>query len=120
MPTALVHTREVIADALDWGSTAWAISGKAGNSAALTLGRVVIRAGCSNPPHRHGNCEEILYLLAGELDHFADDIGWVRMAPGDAICIPPGVTHHATCRSEGDAEMVVVYSSPSREFEAVR
>ena len=31
----------------------------------MTVGRVVIKAGCCNPRHAHNTCEEALHLLSG-------------------------------------------------------
>ena len=115
--TTVIRTAEAARDEFDWGSTSWCISGAAGNSDSLTFGKVVIKSGASNPKHGHANCDEILYLLSGELEHHADDMETVRMRPGDVIFIPTGVHHRAECVSAEDAEMIVVYSSPEREIE---
>ena len=115
--TTVIRTSEAARDEFDWGSTSWCINGAAGNSDSLTLGKVIIRSGASNPKHGHANCDEILYLLSGELEHYADDMETVRMQPGDVIFIPGGVCHWARCVSAEDAEMIVVYSSPEREIE---
>ena len=119
METTVIHTDRTRKRVTDWGWLAWPVSREAGNCETMTLGRVCIRAGQANPPHRHGNCDELLYLLSGRLDHYADDVGTLRMAPGDVIVIPAGVAHNAQCVGEGDAEMIVVYSSAQREFESV-
>jgi quercetin dioxygenase-like cupin family protein len=119
MKTTVAHTDQTPKKVTDWGSLAWAVSGEAGNCETMTLGRVSIKAGQANPHHRHGNCDELLYLISGELDHYASDVGTLRMNPGDVIVIPTGVTHNARCVSTDDAEMIVIYSSPKREFEPV-
>jgi len=117
MRTTVVHTDETPREESDWGTLAWFISAAAGNSDKLTLGRVVIRPGQSNPRHAHRTCDEVLYLFSGELIHYADDMAPVRMRPRDAISIPAGVFHYAACVSETEAEMLVVYSSPARDIE---
>ena len=117
MKTSIVHTDETPRQELEWGSTAWCIGEAAGNSETLTFGRVVIKPGQSNPQHGHHTCDEVLYLLSGELVHYADDMEPTRMGPRDVISIPAGVFHHATCVGEEAAEMVVVYSSPRRDIE---
>jgi len=98
-----------------WGSLRWLASQEVGNAEALTLGRVVIKAGHANPGHCHGNCEEVLYLLAGRLDHWVGDEHEI-LAAGDTITIPPGVHHHAVSLGPEDADMIVVYSAGRREF----
>ncbi|MBM3474423.1 MAG: cupin domain-containing protein [Armatimonadetes bacterium] len=117
MRTTVVHTDETARQEFDWGTIAWCVSEAAGNSEKLTLGRVVIRPGQSNPRHAHHTCDEVLYLLSGELVHYADDMEPVRMLPRDAISIPAGVFHNATCVSDAEAEMLVTYSSARRDIE---
>lgn len=117
--TTVINTDQCAKTEFDWGTTCWCINQAEGNSADLTFGKVMIRPGQCNPSHRHTNCEEVLYLLEGQLDHHADDLGTVRMGPGDVILIPKGVAHNATCASEEPAVMIVVYSSPDRHVEHV-
>ncbi len=117
--TTVVHTGRMERKVVGWGSLAWAVSRQAGNCETMTLGRVRINAGRENPKHLHGNCDELLVLLSGELDHHADDVGTLGMVAGDVIVIPAGVAHNARCRSDVDAEMIVVYSSAARDFQAV-
>ena len=116
LKTCVVAAGSAAAKAFDWGSTAWSISGEAGNSESMMVGDVVIKARMANGHHAHGNCDEILYLIAGRLEHYADDAEPMAMGPGDVIFIPAGVAHHARCTSDVDARMIVVYSSPRREI----
>ena len=102
----------------DWGSLCWLAGRAVGNAEGLTLGRVIIKAGQSNPPHSHGNCEEALYLLSGRLEHFAGEESVVLEA-GDTIVIAPGVPHYARSIGAEDAEMIVAYSAGDREFSKV-
>jgi len=101
----------------DWGSLSWFASKSLSGLAGLTAGRVVIRKGKSNPRHAHPNCSEVLYLLSGELDHTADD-ETIKLKPGDALLIPPGVLHNALSAGDVDAEMIVMYDSGERGFVA--
>ena len=119
MKTTVAHTGQTPKKVTDWGSLAWAVNAEAGNCRTMTLGRVSIKAGQANGRHRHGNCDELLYLISGELDHYASDVGTLRMKPGDVIVIPAGVIHNARCVSTDDAETIVIYSSAKREYEPV-
>lgn len=119
MKTTVARTNEMQKKVTDWGWLTWAVSGEVGNCQTMTLGRVCISAGRANPRHRHDNCDELLYLLSGRLDHHADDVGTLPMGPGDVIVIPAGVAHNARCTSDDDAEMIVVYSSAQRHFQPV-
>jgi len=104
----VVHASEGEKHSFDWGSITWLHSGAFSGSEELTVGEVVIRAGCSNPMHIHANCEEALYR-GDEPDY--------RLKPGSAIVVPRGVRHNARCISDRDARMIVAYSSPAREMQ---
>ena len=98
-----------------WGSLRWLASGPLANARGLTLGRVVIHKGKSNPRHYHTTCEEALTLLRGRIEHTAGD-RTVAMGPGDTLVIPAGVPHNATSVGDEDADMIVAYSSADRDF----
>ena len=100
----------------DWGNLTWLASGKNINADDLTLGRVVIKKGCSNPRHGHNSCEEVLYLMAGRLDHSIGD-EHVILGAGDTLRVGPGVFHNARSIGDVDADMIVAYSSAERDIE---
>lgn len=102
-----------------WGRITWIVSRKLGNSSVMTFGRVLMRAGMSNPRHRHPNCDEILHLLSGRIDHALGAESFV-MEAGDTISIPAGVWHQARVVGDTDAEMVIAFSSADRETEMER
>jgi quercetin dioxygenase-like cupin family protein len=99
----------------DWGSLTWLAGRKQGNAEGLTLGRVVIKVGFCNPRHIHGNCEEVLYLMKGKLEHTLSDEKVVLEA-GDTITIPTGAAHNAVSVGDEDADMIVAYDSADRGF----
>jgi len=99
-----------------WGSLRWlADATSVGNASGLTLGRVCIRRGESNPRHCHPNCEEALFLLEGTLRHSLGDEEF-ELRPGDTIVIPAGVFHNAVNTGDCDADMMVAYSEGERSF----
>ncbi len=115
MNTVLRKAADVTRIEEDWGSLIWLAGEKQGNAEGLTLGRVVIKRGCSNPRHGHTTCEEVLYLMAGELDHtFGDQV--VHMQAGDTLRVPAGIYHNAKSVGDVDADMIVVYDSARRDF----
>lgn len=98
----------------DWGTLTW-LANDALSGSPLTVGRVTIRAGRSNPRHCHDTCEEVLYLLKGRLRHsFGDES--VELQAGDTLVIRPGVMHHAVNLGDTEADMIVCYSSGKRDF----
>ncbi|HOE95751.1 MAG TPA: cupin domain-containing protein [Candidatus Sumerlaeota bacterium] len=98
-----------------WGSLRWLASGRIGNAEGLTLGRVLIRKGAENPRHCHPNCEELLYLMRGRLEHTLGDETYTLEA-GDTLRIPKGVFHNARSTGDEDADMIVAYDSADRQF----
>jgi quercetin dioxygenase-like cupin family protein len=118
MKTGIMRRAEAEKGAIaePWGSLSWLASRKAGNAEGITLGRVVIRAGQANPRHRHMSGEEVLYLVAGRLEHTLGGEKVVLEA-GDTLVIPAGVFHNATSTGGVDAEMVVAYPTGTRDFD---
>lgn len=98
-----------------WGSLTWLASQPIGNADGLTLGFVVIKAGEGNPRHAHLTCEEALYLLRGRLEHTLGE-ETIPLEAGDTLTIPAGVFHNAVSTGDEDAEMIVAYSSGTRDF----
>ncbi|HEV7300045.1 MAG TPA: TIM barrel protein [Tepidisphaeraceae bacterium] len=107
-----VEAKQVVED---WGSLRWLANGSVGNVQGLTLGRVVIKKGKSNPRHAHPGAEEVLYLLSGQLRHTIGDQS-VMLNPGDTVAIPDGVFHNAYSIGDEDADMIVAYSTGRRSF----
>jgi quercetin dioxygenase-like cupin family protein len=99
----------------DWGSLTW-LASEALTRSDVTLGRVVIKQGRSNPKHSHPNSTEVLYLLRGKLWHVIGEEAML-MHPGDTTTIPAGVPHAAFSVGDQDAEMIVVYPTGQRRFE---
>lgn len=99
-----------------WGSLAWLAGRQIGNAQDLTLGHVIIKPGASNPRHCHPNCEEVLYLMSGRLEH---SVGKEKISAsaGDVFTVGPGIYHHATNIGTEDAHMIVAYSAGNRQMQ---
>lgn len=105
---------QVTPSVFDWGAIHWLVSGQQFAGSQMTFGHVEIKPGHKNAKHYHPNCDEVLYLLEGELDHsVGDDV--FHLTPGMAIHIPTGVGHDAINRGRTVARMVVAYSSGDRQ-----
>jgi len=100
----------------DWGSITWLAGKRVGNCKSMTLGRVIIKKGESNPRHCHNNCEEILHLLSGSLAHTIGD-ETVHLQAGDTLVAAAGLMHNAVNVGEEDADMIIVYSTGERDFQ---
>ncbi len=99
----------------EWGSLQWTATAELTATPGLTLGRVVLKPGASNPRHSHPNCDEVLYVLKGRLQHETGGEITILEA-GDTLAIPAGVPHQAVNIGTEDADTMVVYSSGQREF----
>jgi mannose-6-phosphate isomerase-like protein (cupin superfamily) len=116
---AIVRRGETLpADDTDFGSMRWLLNGDAVPETAMTVGEVVINRGAKNALHVHGNAEEVLYLMAGALEHRVGDDTY-HLEPGDCIRVPAGVPHDARSVGAEPARMVVCYNHPHRDFEAL-
>ena len=115
MNDPLLRAADVERSDEDWGSLSWVASRHVGNVEDMTLGRVVIKKGQSNPRHCHPNCEEVLYLLSGRIEHTLGDMTFILDA-GDTFAVPAGVFHNGANIGDGDADMVVAYSTGARDF----
>jgi quercetin dioxygenase-like cupin family protein len=101
-------------DEADWGRLEWMVAGWLGNSDTMTVGRCYIDPGCANPRHHHPNCDEILVVIHGSVEHSAGD-ELVALDSGDAISIPAGVVHNARNVGEDQAFLLITFSSAYRE-----
>lgn len=99
----------------EWGSLNWLTSQAIGNAQGVTLGRVQIKPGYSNPRHTHFNCEEALYMLQGRLEHTMGDEVLILEA-GDTLVVRAGLVHGARNIGADEVDMIVAYSSGVRDF----
>jgi len=114
MDRKVVDSADVPTQEFAWGKIAWLHNGETG-AEGLTVGEVIINPGQANAVHAHPNCEEVLYLISGELEHTCGDEGPYHLKPGMSIRIPKGVRHNAHCTSAEPARMLVAYSSAYRQ-----
>lgn len=101
-------------ETFDWGEIVWLDSHPLTGATGLTVGEVTIATGHGNPEHYHPNCEEALYLLAGELRHTLGEEA-TTLAPGDCLHIPEGTVHAAESVGDEDAVAVIAYDTGVRD-----
>ena len=103
---------------LSWGEIAWLVGARQMPGAEQTLGVVTIYSGRRNPLHAHPNCEELLYVMAGECEHkLGDEL--FHLEPGSVIRIPRGIPHWARCTSTEPLVAVISFSAPDRRTETL-
>ena len=114
MKTLVIRAADIPVHSEDWGTLQWLVSAAAGSSDSMTLGRVTIKPGCKNPAHRHPNCEEILFVAYGTIEHTLPEDGSVTLSAGDCIVLPREGGHQATNIGSEDAVLIVAYNAGER------
>jgi len=112
---AVMRKGEAPSEQYPWGDIHWLTSQSANGAAELTLGVTTVEPGGKNPLHRHPNCEEVLYVISGEIEHFVAGAPRVRMKAGECILIPRNLKHQAINIGQTPAELLVAFSSAERE-----
>lgn len=98
-----------------WGSIWWFGSRELGNTTGVTMGRMTMKPGATNDRHFHPNCEEVMYVQQGLLEHrIGEEV--VRQQPGEFLTVPANTPHSTTNIGEGEAELMIAFSSGAREF----
>ena len=105
---------EGIKEEFPWGEIRWIWNSKIDENAEQTMGHVIVNAGVKNTTHAHPNCEELLYVLSGECDHWIDDENY-PLKPGMTIVIRRGAEHYAEVTSSEPLHALIFYSTPDRE-----
>jgi quercetin dioxygenase-like cupin family protein len=101
--------------ATDFGSVDWAVSEGNPDGAEQTIGLAVFESGKGNVEHIHPNCEEVLYVLEGEMEHtLGEEVA--PLLPGDLIVIPRNARHCVRNVGDTPARVFISFSSPDRQF----
>jgi quercetin dioxygenase-like cupin family protein len=111
---AIARSADNVVEPQSWGTLIWMVSGKQESSETMTVGRCHISPGMANPRHYHPNCDEVLHLIDGTIEHSAGD-DLVTLRAGDTISIPANVWHNARNIGDGEAVMLISFSSAHRE-----
>ena len=107
--------RSATVELYPWGEVRWLHNSETGTQ-ALTVGEMVISPGSQSPPHYHPNCEEVLYVISGELEHFFEGSKAFRLKAGMSVHVPAGMKHNSKCTSDEPARMLVAYSSAHHQM----
>ena len=105
-----------LADATEFGSVHWVVREGDPAGAEQTIGLAIFDAGKGNAEHIHPNCEEVVYVLDGEVEHTLGDQRTTLRA-GDLIVLPRNVPHRLINRGNAPVRTYIVFSAPDRRFE---
>lgn len=101
-----------------WGTLEWLVSGELRNSDELTLGRMIMVPGGVNDLHCHDNCEEMIYVVRGRVEHEIDTEKIIAES-GAPTVVPRGSSHRTTNIGGQEAELLIVFSSANRTFKKI-
>jgi quercetin dioxygenase-like cupin family protein len=119
MKTRVIRNTETEVVKKEWGSLQWLVGADSGSDTGMTFGRVTFKPGQGNPAHYHPECDELLYVVTGTIEHSLPDGGTVRLEPGDCILLPRGHAHSAVNIGSEEAVVIVAFNSSERTVVAV-
>jgi quercetin dioxygenase-like cupin family protein len=99
---------EIVRDEHDWGTFA-AVSSPADGAERIMTVEATFLPGKGHAFHRHPNQEEVIYVLAGELEQWVEDERRTLRA-GDAVIVPAAVVHASYNVSDKSARIIAVLS----------
>jgi quercetin dioxygenase-like cupin family protein len=103
----IINTAELEPVEYEWGAIKWICDLNVTPRSLQSFGYAYVLPGKTNPEHCHKTCEEIIYMLAGELSVLAQGER-TRVKPGETALIPRGVRH--TVMNEGWEPVVYIAS----------
>ena len=104
-----------VTNEFSWGVIDWLVGAEVGNSSELSVAKMSLSAGCETDTHLHDNCEEAVYVISGAID-FVVDGSIHQLVAGDHTVMPRGVRHQLRNSGSTPAELVLSYSSATRNF----
>ena len=97
-----------------WGTLQWVCNEKLMPGSAQTVGLATILPGKRNPVHYHPNCEEVLYVIAGQGLHSYDG-RTIPLKAGMTIRIPAKVKHNLVNTGTETLRTMISFSSGDRK-----
>jgi quercetin dioxygenase-like cupin family protein len=107
MPGKFTIARDVPPDELDWGQLRWLSHPPSTGARQLTVIDVTLAPGKGHDFHKHPDQEEVILILAGEVEQWVDRDKRV-LNPGDSAFVPAGGVHASFNVGEGDAKIVAI------------
>jgi quercetin dioxygenase-like cupin family protein len=110
----VAQAQELPVESFEWGTLQWLCHDALSPGAQQTLGVCHILPGSQNPVHYHPNCEEVLYMLAGQGEHSFDG-EMIELRAGSTLRVPAGVRHNLRNTGSETIVCLVAFSSGRRE-----
>ena len=100
-------SRETPPEVLDWGQLRWMSSPPATGAKDLTVIEVNITPGEGHNFHKHPDQEEVIYVIAGEVEQWLDQEKRI-LGPGDSVFIGADVVHASFNVGSSDAKLLAI------------
>jgi quercetin dioxygenase-like cupin family protein len=113
-PVQLVGSDQIVPVNYEWGSIKWVSDMNVTPGSQQSIGYAYVLPGGTNPEHRHTSCQEVIYMLAGELKLFAHG-EWLTLRPGQTALIPQGVRHVVVNEGWEPAVYLAAFSKAVRD-----
>jgi quercetin dioxygenase-like cupin family protein len=102
-----ISATEVKREQLEWGSLAWFSSPAASNSKDLVVLELQFSPGGGHNFHKHPNQEEVIYVIAGEIEQWVDREKRI-LRPGDSAFIGADIVHASFNASDQNATLLAI------------
>ncbi len=102
-----ISSTEVKREQLEWGSLAWFSSPPASNSKDLAVLEVQFSPAGGHNFHKHPHQEEVIYVIAGEIEQWVDQEKRILRA-GDFAFIAAGTMHASFNLSDQNATVLAI------------
>ncbi len=100
---------ELPSDQTYFGSLRWLSNPMSTGARQLTAIDVTIVPGQSHDFHRHPDQEELIWIVAGQVEQWIDRERRI-LGVGDAVFIPADVVHGSFNSGNSDARLIVIFS----------
>ena len=102
-----LKTGDVAETALDWGRQRWLSNPETTKAEQLAVVEVVVEPGKGHNFHKHVDQEEVLYVIAGQIEQWIDKEKQT-LGPGDAVHLPANVVHATFNNGTEDAKFMAI------------
>ena len=110
----IIETADLAPVDYEWGAIKWICDKKVTPNSSQSFGYAFLLPGTTNPEHRHMTCEEIIFMLSGELKVYAHD-ECITLRPGQTALIPQGVRHKVVNEGWEPVAYIASFSAAYRD-----
>ncbi len=107
MAGQFVIASEVEPEVLDWGRLRWLSNPPSTGAQDLTVINVTLAPGKGHDFHKHPDQEEVIYVVAGEVEQWVDRAKRV-LGSGDSAFLPAGTVHASFNIGDREANIVAI------------